>query len=176
MGVFDFNVKSCKRISEDEYQKLAISNCKPAPGDVLLSKDGTMGKVQLFYGHQDLVLLSSIALLRTGSVKKAQFLYCYLRWFVDSGKLDQFSSGSVLRRLVVKDIARIPLINPGEKVINAFSKYVSNIFDLIFSNVVQISTLTDIRDRLLPKLISGDIRVDPSKFGFGPEEEKVEEV
>jgi type I restriction enzyme S subunit len=37
-GGFDFT--SCKKISDDDYQKLKQANCYPQKGDILISKDG----------------------------------------------------------------------------------------------------------------------------------------
>lgn len=43
MRTYDFELNSCKRISEEDYQRLIKSGCTPEKGDILFSKDGTMG-------------------------------------------------------------------------------------------------------------------------------------
>jgi type I restriction enzyme S subunit len=48
---------------------------------------------------------------------------------------------------------------PNQKDIDAFNKTAKPAFDKILSNEIQVRTLTHIRDALLPKLISGEIRV-----------------
>lgn len=48
MTEIGFNILSCTKILEKDFQILKLQNCSPKFGDVLLSKDGTIGRV-LFY-------------------------------------------------------------------------------------------------------------------------------
>ena len=40
---YGFDLTSCKKISKEIFYDLVKTNCVPEKGDVLLSKDGTMG-------------------------------------------------------------------------------------------------------------------------------------
>ena len=48
MGEYEINYDSCTRISNKDFITLKNQNCSPKDGDVLLSKDGTIGRVILF--------------------------------------------------------------------------------------------------------------------------------
>ena len=60
--VIDFD--NCKFISKNDYQSLLKNGCKPNSGDLLFSKDGTVGKVSLVDFNKDFVVLSSLAIIR----------------------------------------------------------------------------------------------------------------
>lgn len=48
---------------------------------------------------------------------------------------------------------------PTEELLAAFNQEISSIFDRAFANTIEIQTLATLRDTLLPKLISGELRV-----------------
>ena len=57
----------CKKITQQDFDIIVKNDCQPQKGDVLFSKDGTMGLVIFCKEKLDLVLLSSIAILRPNS-------------------------------------------------------------------------------------------------------------
>jgi type I restriction enzyme S subunit len=67
--------------------------------------------------------------------------------------------GTVFGSISREKFLSIETIIPSEKLIYAFDNF-SRQFDIkIYKNTVQIRTLSKLRDTLLPKLISGEIRV-----------------
>jgi type I restriction enzyme S subunit len=54
---------------------------------------------------------------------------------------------------------KVSVPNKENKIFDVFGKVVNSLFDKISNNMQQIRTLTEIRDTLLPKLISGELRV-----------------
>lgn len=49
---------------------------------------------------------------------------------------------------------------PDDETLNKFHNIVEIMFDKIFNNQNQIQTLKSLRDTLLPKLLSGEIKVE----------------
>ncbi len=163
MGAYDFDLNGCKKISDEDYLKLIKNGCRPEKGDILFSKDGTMGITNLYFGHQDIVLLSSIAIIRPKNNMYSNYIYSYLKSStVQTLIFGGFVSGSALPRLVLKDIKKIPILIPPEKIIMRFNQIINNPLIQIIENEKQSQTLTSIRDALLPKLMSGEIREDKS--------------
>ena len=59
-----------------------------------------------------------------------------------------------------KDIVNdFPIIIPNLAVLNAFTDKIRGIFEIVKNNMTQLRLLTEARDRLLPKLMSGEIEV-----------------
>jgi len=101
------DLDSCRVISSKDYQYLVRNNCKPLIGDVLLSKDGTIGITFPIDKEEDVVLLSSIAIIRPQKEKlDSVFLSKSLssEWFYVF--LDRVKAGSALTRIVLRDISK----------------------------------------------------------------------
>ena len=75
----DFNFNSCKIISDEDFEQLERNGCKPIENDIIFSKDGTMGLTFVYKNIKDLVLLSSIAIIRPNSEINSYFLNFYLK-------------------------------------------------------------------------------------------------
>jgi len=64
-----------------------------------------------------------------------------------------------LGHITVQDMKRMQVLNPPERVLQAFSKMVAPIFDRIFVSELESRSLIEIREILLPKLMSREIEV-----------------
>jgi type I restriction enzyme S subunit len=87
------------------------------------------------------------------------FLNCFLLKDNTKSKIQQLCSGTVRQILSYKDFSSIELIIPPENIIQKFNKIYFKIKEMIDFNINQIKIISNIRDILLPKLMSGEIRV-----------------
>ena len=85
------------------------------------------------------------------------FVYCYLK--DNKTTIDNMQKGAAQPHVYAKDINALGLCIPTEDVLNIFEIKVSRYFNTISSLQSQIRLLTEARDRLLPKLMSGEIAV-----------------
>lgn len=115
MADWGINYDSCTRISKKDFDLLFKQNCSPKNQDVLLSKDGTIGRVVIFNNIREVVLLSSIAILRVNKYLVPEYLYSVLRSHIFERQIYQFQSGSALKRLVIKDIYKLFIPYPKNK-------------------------------------------------------------
>jgi type I restriction enzyme S subunit len=72
---------------------------------------------------------------------------------------DAVSTGTKMPRTNWQDMARYEVPLPDSQLANAHSQFTLRIVEMIRQNILQSRTLGAIRDMLLPKLISGEIRV-----------------
>lgn len=84
------------------------------------------------------------------------FLYCYLKAFDFRGL---GSTSSIADATNSKSVKAMPVLAPSEGVIGAFHAAVSGIFEKMFEQKKQWRTLESLRDALLPRLISGRLRM-----------------
>ena len=90
------------------------------------------------------------------------YLYHYLRY--NQLNAIKYHTGSVIWGLDVAGfIKNEKIIIPDKKVLNLFSKLLDTIFQKILLNNKQSTNLVTLRDSLLPKLMSGKIRVPINK-------------
>lgn len=85
------------------------------------------------------------------------FIFCFLR--DNKTTLDNMQKGSAQPHVYAKDINAMELCLPETSILQTFEEKVSKCFDTISSLIFQIRHLTEARDRLLPKLMSGEIEV-----------------
>lgn len=85
------------------------------------------------------------------------FIYCYLK--DNKTRIDNMQKGAAQPHVYAKDINSLSLCIPIESVLKSFEGTASKYFDTISSFQSQIHLLTEARDRLLPKLMSGEIEV-----------------
>lgn len=84
-------------------------------------------------------------------------------FFDASRRYDEFrrvsDSSSSRGSLTTKILASLTTVNPSRQIHSVFKLIVGAYIEKIHSNLDQALVLTDARDSLLPKLISGEIRI-----------------
>lgn len=128
-------------------------------GDVLVSRIADPGKAGIVEEELDAVFASYLVRLKTATVAWAYYLFYFLR----SGQYLDYAngamSGSVQSGMNAKVIVDADMLIPPEPTVAAFLRLIQPLRKQIASNLQQSRTLARIRDALLPKLLSGEIRV-----------------
>jgi type I restriction enzyme S subunit len=110
-GCLDF--ENCSRISEGDFQDAIRNGCGPRAGDVLFSKDGTVGKVHPFTLEEDCAVLSSIAILRPKTEILAQSYFAhFLRSEAFLRKALRNKTGSAIRRIILANLRNLEIPLP----------------------------------------------------------------
>ncbi|VVB52193.1 Type-1 restriction enzyme MjaXIP specificity protein [uncultured archaeon] len=105
------DIDSCKKISKEDYEMLVKNGCKPKIGDVLFSKDGTVGLSFSFKQNDDIVLLSSIAIISPKESLYPDYCAYVLKSPLVFKQIEGSKRGTGLRRIILHDLKRfqIPL-------------------------------------------------------------------
>lgn len=85
------------------------------------------------------------------------FIYCFLR--ANKTNIDNMQKGAAQPHVYAKDINTMDLLLPTNDILNSFERKLTKIYDSVASIQSQIRHLTEARDRLLPKLMNGEIEV-----------------
>jgi type I restriction enzyme S subunit len=131
---------------------------------VILSFKLTMGRVAITDG--EMATNEAIAHLKIGKQSRisTEYLYCYLREF-DYGRLG--STSSIATAVNSKSIKAMPVLVPTNDLADLFARRVASIFAHIKHLQSETSTLAQLRDTLLPKLISGKLRIQDAERFLG---------
>ena len=113
---------------------------------------GTLGNV--FIVDREPVWLSDNTLVFR-NIKYFFFVYFSLKW----ANLADYNVGSTQPLIRQSDIKEIRVFMPDKERLDSFENLANSIFAKINSNQKQIQLLQKLRDTLLPKLISGEIRI-----------------
>jgi type I restriction enzyme, S subunit len=123
---------------------------------VMLSFKMTIGRLAI--SSERMVSNEAIAHFKQkeGSFLFPEFLYLFLKTYswVELG-----STSSIVESINSQMIKEIEMIIPNKEKLLDFKELIRPIFDKIKSNQTQIRTLIQTRDTLLPKLMTGEIRI-----------------
>ena len=100
---------------------------------------------------------SDCSFIDTSITDFLHFVYCFL--IANKTAIDNLQKGAAQPHVYPKDINALELCCPHRDILDCFEAKISYYFDLISSLQNQIHKLTEARDRLLPKLMSGEIEV-----------------
>lgn len=131
-------------------------------GDILLSKDGTIGKI----GYIDSLttpttVASGIFVIRNikPEIIPTTFTYYLLKSRLFEGFIAARTEGSVIPHLYQKDFMQFEFPLPTLTEMTAFDKLTKPMFSMIVGNLQENQRLSRLRDELLPRLMSGELDV-----------------
>lgn len=130
-------------------------NVKIVPDNtVLLSFKLTVGRIAITNG--ELTTNEAIAHFKTDKKEINEYLYCYLKCF---NYQTMGSTSSIATAVNSKIIKGMPFVVPTDDELIDFHRVATPIFSKIKSNQIESENLTELRDTLLPKLMSGELDV-----------------
>ncbi len=146
-----FVSKTSESLTKEACEKF---NIKIVPeGTILLSFKLTVGRVSI--ADTPVCTNEAIAHFFKEGTNWREYTFLHLKNY----HYDSLGNTSGISKAVNSTIIKnMPFIMPNENVLNGFSNTVSPIFDKIKLLYAQIRLLTEARDRLLPKLMSGEIK------------------
>ena len=130
-------------------------HCILADGDILLSLTGNVGRVCIVNGKSYL-LNQRVAKLATDY--KA-FTYCLFRSRDMFIEVNNLANGAAQQNVSPIRIGEMKILLPNSELLQEFESIVFKSIARIISLQSQLHLLTEARDRLLPKLMSGEITV-----------------
>ena len=160
VGIYDFSNE--KYISEDYFGKMRRGVVKD--NDVLLYKDGAYaGKVSMIvdgFPHVRAAINEHVFRLRTKDDFAQHYLYALLRQQDSYTYYNTVASAKAAQPgLNQDDILDFEISFPSVSMFERYEQEVKPLFHSIGNQANKIKRLTEARDRLLPKLMSGEIEV-----------------
>jgi len=156
-GIGNFNFTRTKYISYEYYQKMKRGIVKDY--DVLIYKDGAyIGKKAMFakgFPFKKFVINEHVFILRSNNRINQIFLY----FILITQELRKLNANSAQPGLNQTSMRSLDIIIPPKEKVDRFEKVAIEWINKIFYNNIQIRTLESLRDTILPKLMSGKIRV-----------------
>lgn len=160
-----FEISSGKGLKKDRSDEMGIYPVFGANGEIGRTNDflfeekliftgrvGTLGNV--FIVNNEKVWLSDNTLVFR-KIKHFYLVYFILK----TARLSDYNAGSTQPLIRQSDINEIPIFLPSLDVINFFETQAKDYFKKIGFNKKQLIVLEKLRDTLLPKLMSGEVRV-----------------
>ncbi|MCJ0943066.1 restriction endonuclease subunit S [Mammaliicoccus sciuri] len=149
--VIDYK-KCLKFVSKETYDTWFRSG-HPKKGDTLLSTVGSIGETKMFY-HDIGTIAQNVVSLRS---ENSYFTYDLIN-NVKSSFLT-FNIGSVQPSIKITHINKIKVVYPSKIVIENYEKMIKKFISNLYVRDLENQNLIQLRDTLLPKLMSGEIEI-----------------
>lgn len=144
---------------DDETQK-SIARYITSAGDVLVSIVGTIGLTAIVDDTLDNANLTENCVKLTNLKGiTPEYLLLFLRSKIGVESINKGTVGAVQLKLPIKNIQSIPVPLLMSVEMQALSDILSIMFNRISSNIIETKRLSELRDVLLPKLMSGELDV-----------------
>jgi len=155
----DIDISSANFINQkdvdEKYQHFLLKE-----KDYILSTSGTLGRGAIVRkDHLPLLLNTSVIRFQPLDGKGYPFMYEYLKSDIFLNEQKILASGSVQNNFGPTHLKRMKLLLPPSEILNIFNDNMDKLYEKFTKNLEENNTLKSIRDALLPKLMSGKIRV-----------------
>ncbi len=161
IGLGCYNYSSEKLITKDFFSKMKRG--KLCDKDILIYKDGAyIGRTSLFqdgFPHLEAAVNEHVFLLHAADEHIQYYLFFTLYQQEYYQKMQKLNKNAAQPGINSKAMMSLPVLLPTEDILDGFDSFATPLMHKIFNLAKQNRRLELARDRLLPKLMSGEIEV-----------------
>ena len=162
----EYKIVTIKNVKDGEFDGINTNrivsipekmpkHCVLADGDILLSLTGNVGRTCIVHGN-DYLLNQRVAKLQSNS---PAFTYCLFRSSDMFDAMNNLANGAAQQNLSPIRTGKISIVFPADNMLEEFERIAGSMISKMLFLRKQCDLLIQIRDRLLPKLMSGEIEV-----------------
>jgi type I restriction enzyme S subunit len=152
----NFLITSEKKINQNAIKTSAAKLFPPSTILMAIYAAPTVGRLGILT-EESAFNQAAVGFISNDSVTCMEYLYLTL--LNERINLNNLANGAAQQNLNVGIVKNYKIICPDIKVTLDFKRIVNRLFNKIKNNTIEIKILKEIRDTLLPKLMSGEIRV-----------------
>ena len=160
------NLKDCSYVSKDKIP--LAKDFTVSGGDLLIAMTGaTIGKFTMVPKTTETILVNQRVgkfFLGDNPISRIPFIYSTLKQQEIISEIINRGQGSAQPNISAADIMSIPCVIPSQTEISAFNEQTTPIFEMIIGNQYENTLLSNTRDSLLPKLLSGELDISTVEF------------
>lgn len=152
-----FIINTSRTLTDKGFLSAKKSAILFKPNTIAISKSGTIGRLGIISDY----MCGNRAVINIAPKESSNlpFIYCFLK--LKQKEFPDMAVGSVQKNLYVSILESLEVKVP-QKELDSFNQIGQFILEQIQNNCYEIATLTDIRDTILPQLLSG--KIDVSEF------------
>lgn len=151
--------EGCSYVSSETVS--VLDRFKLGRGDLLVGMTGYVGETGLVTSTE----VASYLNQRVGHIVTSQgldnlgFVFAAVRQAEFKAYAESQSHGSAQENVSGADLMKFAVVVPSAQVLDTFNQLVGKLIDKILGNYEEAKTLANLRDTLLPRLISGQLRI-----------------
>ncbi|GAA4075197.1 restriction endonuclease subunit S [Flavobacterium cheonanense] len=149
---------SAYKVSFEDFSKINKRSLVEK-GDILMTMIGTVGNFY-FVNEEPNYVIKNIGLFKTSKTPELQsYFYSYFKSKIGQEFIKAQMTGSTQQYVTLNTLRNFDIIIPNKQTLTSFNQITNDYFERIMINTKENQTLTLLRDTLLPKLISGEVRL-----------------
>jgi len=152
-------LRTARKTSEAAFQKRLTAKSKPRRHDILLTKDGTLGRLALV-GTEAICINQSVAVLRPNEKVEPVFLKLLLESTWYQTRMLEDAGGSTIKHIYISIVDKMPIglpLNKAEQ--TAVATALSDVDALIAGLERLIAKKRDIKQAAMQQLLTGQTRL-----------------
>jgi type I restriction enzyme S subunit len=156
-GVIQYN--GCRRTAVKAYKQLLTNKSRPEIGDILITKDGTLGRMAIVDRHP-VCINQSVAVLRPKDETDTEFLKLLLESPDCQGRILADAGGSTIKHIYISKIDKISIATPTDPEEQRAIKDILQSQDKnLYETGKQLKKLHRLKTGLMQDLLTGKRRV-----------------
>lgn len=156
---FGVDTSSANIISKADYDKVN-ERSKVNTGDILISMIGTVGLISYVIDSPVEFAIKNVGLFKTSQHPSLDlYILYYLKNKSTTQHIENCLAGSTQKYISLGELRKLPIVVPSPDELAAYNLVVQPIVSEIALLVQENRRLSDLRDTLLPKLMSGELDV-----------------
>ena len=156
---FGVDKASANHISKADFDKINERSLVETQ-DILMSMIGTIGLISYIPYETVDFDIKNVALFKTSHTPElAYYFLCYLKSEKTLQHIGKCLAGSTQKYISLGELRKMPIYSPTTNEIREFNCLVKSMFEKIVSRTYENALLAEMRDSLLPKLMSGELDV-----------------
>jgi type I restriction enzyme S subunit len=164
-GKIDYN--SARHTSRDAFENLLSDKSRPKMGDVLLTKDGTLGRLAVVDRDQ-ICINQSVALLRPNGRMIAQLMKYLLSSRDYQRRMIGDADGATIKHIYITrvpkmDVAFPSSLNEQEELVAKLDALLDSVKELENAYEHKLDSFRDLKQSILQKAFSGELNSSPSQ-------------
>ncbi|MDA2472677.1 restriction endonuclease subunit S [Bacillus cereus] len=154
----DIDFSTTKLISEEDFIKVNKRSLVETQ-DILISMIGTVGRLYFVQEENINYAIKNIGLIKSSQTDIAEYIYMYFKSPFMINHIKERMTGSTQQYISLTELRKIPVVLPKENILSRYLALIKHNFDMTFSCIQENQKLEQLRDTLLPKLLSGEIEI-----------------
>lgn len=150
-----FIIETSRTLTKAGFESAKKSALLFEPNTIAISKSGTIGRLGIIADY----MCGNRAVINIAphDTNMLAFIYCFLK--SKQQEFPDMAVGSVQKNLYVSLLEPLSVSIPDNESLTAFNAVGASILGMIHNNCVENTDLANLRDTILPKLMSGEIDV-----------------
>lgn len=153
------NYETARKTAPREFARLSAKS-RPSKGDILVTKDGTLGRVAIV-DRDDVCVNQSVAVLSPFESGQGVFLALYLRSPLGQERMLADAGGSTIRHIYITTLAQMLVPSPPIPEACEIGAIAIAIEQRIHFEVLEVQKLGTLKSGLMDDLLTGRVRVTP---------------